>query len=135
MVNAIQNSAALVTATTEEVRIRDKILREEKDNVGTKGTNKIADNIIKLDNKIENEDKSINKVDFSKLSKQLQSMIGNSDMEIKFSIDKDTKKMIIKVINKKTNEVVQQYPPDIALKIARIVSSAIKGGSITDAVV
>jgi uncharacterized FlaG/YvyC family protein len=71
--------------------------------------------------------------DFSGLSEKAKQVFIDSDLAVEFSFDKDTKKMIMKLVNSKTKEVVQQYPPDIALKIARIVANSLETGNVTNA--
>ena len=50
----------------------------------------------------------------------------------KFSTDKETEKLILKIINQDTEEVVRQYPPEVSLKIARIVNNMIETNNIAD---
>ena len=71
--------------------------------------------------------------DFSEISSKLHSLLGNDELSVQFSLDKDTKKMIMKVVNSKTKEVVQQFPPEVSLKIARIVTSSLDKGHVTNA--
>jgi uncharacterized FlaG/YvyC family protein len=71
--------------------------------------------------------------DFSELSNQLHSMLDNQDLQVQFSMDKESKKMIMQVIDSKTKEVVQQFPPEVSLKIARIVSNSLETGHVTNA--
>ena len=39
--------------------------------------------------------------------------------QLKIQIDKDTDILVVKVINKETNEVIRQIPPEYLLKIAK----------------
>lgn len=71
--------------------------------------------------------------DFSELSEMAQDALQDSNLAVEFSMDKSTKKMIMKLINSKTEEIVYQYPPEIALKIARIVANTLETGNVTNA--
>lgn len=71
--------------------------------------------------------------DFNEISEKLKSILGEDNLIINFSLDEDTKKMIMQVIDSKTNEVVQQFPPEIALKVARIVANTLENWNIADA--
>lgn len=73
------------------------------------------------------------KPDYSKIAEKLQSLIGEDSVSFEIAKDRDTNKMIIKVIDNKTKEVLQQYPPEITLKIARIVASSMENGILTNA--
>lgn len=72
---------------------------------------------------ISNEDK--NTID--EIFREMQS---NKNLYLQFSEDEKSKKMVIKIINDDTQEVVRQIPPEIALKIARIISEQ---GQLTNA--
>ncbi len=71
--------------------------------------------------------------DFSDLSEMAQNLLDENNVIVEFSMDKETKKMIMRMINAETKEVIQQYPPAISLKIARIVANAIDKGAVTNA--
>ncbi len=90
-----------------------------------------TENSIKLENKPKVESQKLN--DFSDLSNMAQQALPDSDLAIEFSMDKSTKKMIMKLVNSNTDEVVFQYPPEIALKIARIVANTLETGNVTNA--
>jgi len=71
--------------------------------------------------------------DFSDLSQKVSEIIDENNVVFKFTIDQSTKKMILKLIDSETKEVLQQFPPDIALKIARIVANQLEKGNVTNA--
>ncbi len=43
---------------------------------------------------------------------------GNVNFQLNFSIDKDSKELVVKVINPATNEVIRQIPPQEILDLA-----------------
>ena len=102
----------------------DNILHQKNLNEDLNSNKQIKDGNLKEHNK---------SADFSELSDQLHSMLDNQDLQVQFSLDKESKKMIMKVIDSKTKEVVQQFPPEVSLKIARIVSNSLETGHVTNA--
>ncbi|MBM2816194.1 MAG: hypothetical protein HW421_2956 [Ignavibacteria bacterium] len=80
-------------------------------------------------------DKSQKSVTFKDLADSIKSFLGDENLTIEFSRDRETSKMIMKVVDNKTKEVVKQFPPEIAVKIARIVSNTLQNGQLTDAAV
>ncbi len=60
-------------------------------------------------------------LDFSTLIATLQSMVASEDVELEFVIDEATQKLVLRIRNAQTKEILQQIPPDIALRIARFV--------------
>ncbi len=73
------------------------------------------------------------KVNYNELSDKLKTIIDSQDLLIEFSRDEATKKMILKIIDFDTREVIQQFPPEVTLRIARFVSSTLNTGNLTNA--
>lgn len=73
-----------------------------------------------------------NKINYNEISDKLSEILGDENIDIKFSKDNDTEKMIMKIYNKDTEEIIKQFPPEITLKIAKIVSSLLEKGSFAD---
>ncbi len=73
------------------------------------------------------------KVNYNELSDKLKTIINSKNLSIEFSRDEATKKMILKIIDLETQEIVRQFPPEITLKIARFVSSTLNSGNLTNA--
>lgn len=67
-----------------------------------------------------------------KIEAEITKQLEDVSLEAKFSTDKDTDKLILKIINRDTDEVVRQYPAEVSLKIARIVNSMIENNSIAN---
>jgi uncharacterized FlaG/YvyC family protein len=85
------------------------------------------------ENKKNGETSKTNKVDYNNLTKKLEEMLQSDELTIVFSVDKETKKMVMKLINPETKEIVQQFPPEITLKIARIVAATLDNGQVANA--
>jgi len=80
------------------------------------------------------EDHFSNK-ELTKLEYKINEAMKEENLKIEFSKDEETKKMILKLIDIETQEVVHQYPPEITLKIARIVANTLEQGSLTNTIV
>lgn len=76
-----------------------------------------------------------NPIDFSGISEKIQNLIGEKNLNIEFKMDKDTKRMIMRIVNSETKEVVKQFPPEVSLKIARIVANQLESGHVANATV
>lgn len=72
-------------------------------------------------------------VDFDKIAKKLEEIINDPNLMIQFTRDDITKKMIFKLINSETKEVVQQIPPEVALKIARYIATTLENQNVANA--
>jgi len=53
--------------------------------------------------------------ELEKLNKQLEFM----NRSIRFSIDDDSKEVVVKVVNKSSGEVIAQYPPDEIINLKK----------------
>jgi|GEM_PF-1047357 len=137
MVNAIQDLPPIALASGTNFQPLFKEASSEPKEKKPKGVQKSADNIVmnKAVDDLKNNKESDKNVqaDYSKLTEKLQNLITNENLNLEFSVDKETKKMVIKVVDSKTKEVVRQYPPDVTLKIARFVASTLENGNVTNA--
>lgn len=53
--------------------------------------------------------------------------------QIQFTIDKETRRPVIKIIDPETKEVIRQIPPEVMLQISRMISRLYPDhGAITD---
>ena len=83
---------------------------------------------------VEKKEKEKNgKPDFSNLEKIMKSSFDLDSVTFKFSIDEETKDLVLKVLDSDTNEVVRQIPSELAMKIARFVVKQLDSGQVTDA--
>lgn len=137
MINNIHGSPSVLTKT-----YNDSIITRERNsdtnNLWVNNASILSDQIVKnsgFKSIFKNEKTDEKKPDYSKIADKLQSLFGEENIMFEISKDKETNKMIIKVIDSKTKEVLQQYPPEITLKIARIVASSMESGILTNATV
>lgn len=71
---------------------------------------------------------------FSELEKKIKMALAAPNQSVRLQVDKETKKMVIKIVDEDTKEVVRQYPTAEMLKISRMVIGAFEQqGNITDA--
>ena len=67
-----------------------------------------------------------------KIESEISKLLEDDSLIAQFSTDEETEKLILKILNQDTKEVVRQYPPEASLKIARIVSNMIESNNIAD---
>jgi len=139
MVGNLQGASPYVTVTAEMIKNNDKTDKSINSSVlskVSKVSNKNADNNKVTDSK--NEQKNVNQeniVDYSQIARKMETAIADNQFEINYSVDKETKKLVFKLINKRTKETVEQYPPEVALKISKIVTQALDPGHVTDSTI
>jgi flagellar protein FlaG len=65
-----------------------------------------------------------------KIVSQLQSQVNSSAANLQFSVDHDTGKSVIKVMDTSTNTVIWQFPSEQALQMSRDIERSQKGSMI-----
>lgn len=130
LVNAVSELPAIVINNIYE--LSDEV---DKKSIVPKEFAKESISVKNGENGTVSKDKKLNKneVNYKDLANKLKSVLKNTDLSIEFSMDEDVNKMIMKLIDEKKDEVVQQFPPEIAIKIAKIVASTLGAGQVTDA--
>ena len=66
--------------------------------------------------------KQFSEKDAKRIASEINDHRQMSNTELNFSVDKETEKMLLKVIDSKTGEVIRQIPADEALHIAARIS-------------
>lgn len=69
--------------------------------------------------------KEINKEDLKKLADELNADFKLFNASISFSIDDETQKTVIKILNRDTEEVIREFPPEELLKLASRLTEVI----------
>lgn len=130
----IQAASPFMSVIAEQVNLGDKSQKTEKNTQNAKVLDNNTDNKYVKEKDSKNPSKT---VDFTQLAKKLESIINDNETTVEFSVDKDTKKMIFKLLDKNSKEVIHQYPPEVSLKIARMVSQEMDqdAGAVTNAIV
>ena len=67
------------------------------------------------------------------LRQRFRNIIRDNQIAIEFAIDNDSKKMIMKIIDEETQEIVKQFPSEISLQIAKLLTKSLDSGQITNA--
>ena len=81
-----------------------------------------------------NTKKSKDSYKFSDLAEGLNNHFKNDEnFKVEFTKDKATEKMVYKVIDKKTSQILDQVPKEVELKISKFVSSQLADSEKTDA--
>ncbi|PCI56633.1 MAG: flagellar biosynthesis protein FlaG [Gammaproteobacteria bacterium] len=103
-----------------------------EDNVSS--TKSINNNIIQ-DKKVTPQE-VVDKVDvkqpltpeqLEKVAQQLQDFVGNMNRGLEFSVDKDSGRDVIKVIDKNTGDLVKQFPSEEVLTLVAKLSDMVGG--------
>lgn len=132
MVEAIKNIGSSL-----EISYRN--MDSEERTITTRSLTEIAlDNTI--NNKEIDKDEQVKKTSASDqnigikdFETQLNEFLKDENLTLEFKKDDDTQKMIMKLIDNETEEVVKQFPAEISLQIARMVSSILERNGITNA--
>jgi flagellar protein FlaG len=130
MISAISGLPAIVIEGFREVETGIDLDSRENSIIYNRVAN--ADTETRLNKNNKNNQKELS-VSFDEIKEVLQEALKEANLAIEFSVDKDLNRMIMKLVDSETNEVIRQLPPDITLKIARIVASALGNGSVADA--
>lgn len=127
-INELQTSLPDYKTTQVANRVTETNPQGNKFEKGLENFNNFVKNISQDESK-----KQSKVIDYDKIAKRLQEIINDENLMIQFTRDDQTKKMIFKLINAETKEVVQQIPPEIALKIARYIASTLEDKNVANA--
>ncbi|MDC1067820.1 flagellar protein FlaG [Candidatus Kapabacteria bacterium] len=97
-------------------------------------TNSLITDFIK-ENQIKKINESSKKVDSESVKdfeSKLNDFLKEENLTLEFKKDDDTQKMVMKLIDNETDEIIKQFPPEISLQIAKMVSSLLNN-NITSA--
>ncbi len=113
------------------------MLKALLDSAGTQSTkpesqngSSVQDSRMKKD-----KDNTDHKINYSSLSKKIQPLIDEDNLDVKFDKDHDTNIMVMKFIDKDTKDTVKQFPPEITIKVAKMVAFLTENGAIADATI
>lgn len=120
MVSSIQHITPIVVRTIESSNSAGsqeaKLTKDNESKTNESSNAEIAKSKAK-------EDSNPQVSDFSELAEKLQRNFGDENVAFEITIDKETSKMILKLVDTKTDEVIRQFPPEITLKIARMIAA------------
>lgn len=131
MISAISGLPDLLIDKQNDVRIDiDSRNRPQMDDVKLK---QVAERNAEQTNKTEPKQKKFSQEAVDALNKELSSMMENTNLSVEFKFQKEDNQFVMKLIDDETKEVVRQVPPEIKLKISRIVAEQLGAGAIADA--
>ena len=130
MINAITG----VPAITLDPTYKTKTTSDNESNQDNSQQSFVISNVKPKEKKdnIEN-DSDKNKVSFDELANTLKEILNEQNISLEFKLDEDTNKMVLKIIDSQSNEVIRQIPPEISLKISKLVAEILGNGQVTDA--
>ncbi len=139
MINSISNISSLMNGKPNSDKFGQPKVRisvDKKDNglvkINQTDAEKLASEKISLTDKTETSSIKKDIIDFSDLGEKLKEILGENNLSIEFSIDNDTQKMVVKFLDSETDEVIQQFPPEVTLKITKIIAEHFGVGQITN---
>lgn len=126
MINAVTGVQAIVINSTENTKTdaSQSNLMQKSELKSKPPVDKSAEEQIA---------KPSSNVNYSELADNIKSLLGENNVSLEFKVDDSTKKMVLQIIDSNTKEVIQQVPPEIALKIARFVADQLGNGQVTNA--
>lgn len=138
---SVQSANQIAILQTSDIRLDLEELRAQKSGLFADANGNLIQNepsSQQLEEKSEKNETRDNKVnDFSALEetlrRELQELDSARNVALKFSLDKDTKQLILSLIDAKSNEVIRQIPSELALKIVKFFNSKLEAGQVTDA--
>ncbi len=91
---------------------------------------KTEDKSNTLSAKVEEKDFKLN---YDVLKDKLKEIMADESLDIQFAKDEDSNKMIMRLVDLETKETIKQFPPEITLKIARMVAASSEQGILSNA--
>ena len=121
-----------LSSLTPELKAKDastvaNVVNIENSPVVDKGENSIAvsDKIISQEEKV--EQKPLTPQQLEEVAQQLQSFVGDMNRGLEFSVDKDSGRDVIKVIDKDSGDLIKQYPSEEVLTLVAKLSDMVGG--------
>jgi|GEM_PF-1085784 len=138
MINPIQNQVPQIVPKNEQISTELKNNSEATQNqivsVSDRPQKKSTQEIILEAESQAGQKDASQKVDFSKVEQKLAASFDNS-VTMKFSFDKDSKELILQVLDSDSKKVIRQFPSELAIQIARMVDEILEQGQVTDATI
>ncbi len=68
------------------------------------------------------EERKVSEEEAKKIVSEINNHLQISNTELNFSVDKETEKMVLKVVNSQTGELIRQIPAEDVLRLAARIS-------------
>jgi flagellar protein FlaG len=72
-----------------------------------------------------------NRPDFSQVQSELQKLLPTNTYA-KINVDSSTRKLVVRIVDSRTDEIVRQLPSEESLKLAQLLAGRLEQGSVTD---
>lgn len=82
---------------------------------------------VAVESESEGESKALTPEQLEKVAQQLQDFVGNMNRGLEFSVDKDSGRDVIKVIDKSSGDLVKQFPSEEVLTLVAKLSDMVGG--------
>lgn len=138
MINPIQNQVPKIVPKNEqlspELQNNSDTQQDQIESISSRPQKKSTQEAILEVEKQKAIATANQKVDFSKVEQKLAASLDNS-VTMKFSFDKDSKELILQVLDSDSKKVIRQFPSELAIQIARMVDEILEQGQVTDATI
>lgn len=133
MITAVQGMPPMVVTGTDAAKSEAQQEANVQQRISSTATEAAASEARKSSTSQQNNTET-SAINFSELNDKLQDFV-NDNTFAKFSIDDATRRFVVQFIDKSTDEVVRQLPPEESLKIAQLIASQLDKmqGNLTDA--
>jgi flagellar protein FlaG len=121
---SIVSSQTLVN--TQPVQVRPTIKKVEEDGVTTpvnRQDSSAGGNPVPG----VNQPKPINSEELNQAVSKLNEYVQNIQRDLEFSVDDDVGKIVIKVIDSESKELIRQIPPETVLEVAKSLKDSFEG--------
>ena len=101
---------------TTITQARDDIPEAVKKGTGVESGGRVATDLTK--GKLETKEKTkVSDKEAEDIAKSMNQLASVFNTQLSFSVDKDTHKTVIKVVDKNTGDVIRQIPPEETLRL------------------
>ncbi|AAZ28367.1 flagellar protein FlaG [Colwellia psychrerythraea] len=128
--NAIESSTDLsLTSLTPEFKKPNESTKVTDDS----SVNKLVESVneqpkTSVNEQINNDNETpLSPKQLEKVAQQLQDFVGEMNRGLEFSVDKDSGRDVIKVIDKTSGDLVKQYPSEEVLTLVAKLSDSVGG--------
>lgn len=84
----------------------------------------IAESVAKVESVDQQDKVQISSEQLEKVAQNLQDFVGEMNKGLEFSVDKDSGRDVIKVIDRKSGDLIKQYPTEEVLDLVSKLSEA-----------
>ncbi|MCW5895131.1 MAG: flagellar protein FlaG [Bacteroidetes bacterium] len=74
--------------------------------------------LVRFDQKVEDGRTEVSEKEVQRLAQDLDDALRPFNTELSFTVDKESEKMVIKIVDCETQEIVRQIPAEDALRLA-----------------